>query len=757
MEEFIDALRNMEGYRNQIEHIHVIQAQKEEYGTLDHPLPEAIQGYLDDRGIKLYRHQADLINLARSGENVVISTPTASGKTLAFNIPVFEALLEDREARALYIYPMKALTNDQLKVLLEMEGGTGIQARPSIYDGDTPTSSRPRIREESRIILTNPYGLHYYLPWYRKWRNFFQNLRYIIIDESHTYRGVFGSNVAMLLRRLQRIINKYGSHPQFILSSATIANPEEHSERLTGKGFRVVDGDYSESGRKYFTFWNPPLIGEENQRGSTHQESKEVFIQCLLEGLQTLCFTVSRKMAELTALWARQELHEDYPGIARAIRSYRAGYLPRERREIEKGLKTGELRGVTSTNALELGIDVGSLDSVIISGYPGTIISTWQQAGRAGRGVEDSIIFLVAFQNPLDQYFMNHPQDFFQRTPENAVIDLDNPYITTGHVMCAANEAPITDSDGELFSNLDLVIKALEETGALRPTPLGHVYARRSRPVETVKLNSISDDMVQILHNGRILETMDLTQAYREAHEGAILLHQGETYQVYELDLNDLTAKVRHTEVDHYTEAVKTIEISIIEGLEERSMGFKAVVGELDITEYYTHYRLMNYERVLDLKPLDLPPVEFPSIGLWFTIPEEIVEQVQDEGLDFMGGIHAIEHAMIAMAPLHAMCDRWDLGGLSADYHPDTGEPTIFIYDGYKGGIGLSEKLYHLLPELMETTLKLVKDCRCNEGCPSCIYSPKCGNNNEPLDKKGAIQILTKLLEQLQGEKDIPD
>ena len=451
MEGFLNHLRNTEGYQDQIEHIEVIEAEEEQHGELDRPLPGLIQDYLDDNGIRLYKHQAEAINLARSGRNIVISTPTASGKTLAFNIPVFEALLNDPQARALYIYPMKALTNDQLKVLLELEEETGIEVNPNRYDGDTPKSIRPRIRRESRIILTNPYGLHLYLPWHSRWKTFFENLRYIIIDESHRYRGVFGSNVAMLIRRLQRICHKYGSDPQYILSSATIANPEEHSRKLTGKEFRVVDENYSESGRKYFVLWNPPVIGEDLTRRSTHQESKDLFVQCLQSGMQTLCFTISRKMSELTAIWAKEELSEENPGLADSVRSYRAGYLPAERREIENALKSGRLRGVTSTNALELGIDIGSLDSVIISGYPGTIISTWQQAGRTGRTSSDSVVFLVAFPNPLDQYFMNHPGDFFGSNPENAVIDLNNPYITAGHVMCASNELPIIERDRELF------------------------------------------------------------------------------------------------------------------------------------------------------------------------------------------------------------------------------------------------------------------------------------------------------------------
>jgi len=745
MESFIEGLKKLDGYEEQIEHIEVLSPEKEEYQKLDKSLSSEISEYLEEEGISLYRHQTSLINKVREGRNAVIATPTASGKTLAFNIPIFEALKEDPDARALYIYPMKALTNDQLKVLREMHEATGISVSPAIYDGDTPRSKRPAIRRSSRIILTNPYGLHLYLPWHSKWREFYENLRFIVIDESHAYRGVFGSNVAMLVRRLRRICRRYGSDPQFILSSATIANPREHSKRLTGVDFSVVSEDYSDNGRKYFVLWNPPVMDEGFVRRSTHQETKDLFKECLRNGLQTLCFTVSRRMAELIARWSKEELYENSPALASAIASYRAGYLPEERREIERDLRQGKLLGVTSTNALELGIDVGSLDCVIISGYPGTIISTWQQAGRAGRTTEDSIVFLVAFQNPLDQYFMNHPEDFFGRSPEHAIIDLENPYISMGHLLCASAELPLTDEDESLFELFEEGKKSLRAREMIRETPLGLIYGGRRRPVADVKLNSISDRTVEVMHKGVLLETMDLNKAYNEAHEGAILLHRGETYTVEELDLKDMRAEVHKADVDYYTQPMKNVDISVEEAINERSEGLNVYCGRVQVTERYTHYRVKRHDSVIDIKSLDLPPLEFPSVGFWFTIPEDIVKGLEDEGLDLAGGIHAIEHAMIAMSPVYAICDRWDLGGVSTPYHPDTGKPTIFIYDSYEGGIGISEKLYQIMDDLVTTTLKLIRDCQCSEGCPSCIYSPKCGNDNQPLDKKSAIYILSEI------------
>ena len=455
IDDFIQSIKRARSYKKQIVHIEEIPSQEACFGELEKPLPENIESCLLNRKIKFYSHQAEAINKARAGKNVVIVTPTASGKTLAFNIPVLEALTNDKKATALYLYPTKALTNDQLKVLRELEEETGINAYSNIYDGDTPQHQRASIRENSKIILTNPYGLHQYLPWHYKWRSFLQNLKFIVIDEAHVYRGVFGSNVAMLLRRLMRICNYYHANPQIILSSATIANPEEHAKRLTGKDFEIVSNDGAPRGKKSFLFWNPPFIDATNTiRRSTHQETKDLLTLSITKNLQTLCFTTSRQMAELITRWTKEELRAKSPKLPNAVTAYRAGYLPQERREIENRLKNKNLIGVVSTNALELGIDIGSLDSVIISGYPGTVISTWQQAGRAGRTNADSLVTLVAFQNPLDQYFMKHPDDFFGRPHEQAIIDLHNRYISLGHIMCAASELPLMESDKQFFPEL---------------------------------------------------------------------------------------------------------------------------------------------------------------------------------------------------------------------------------------------------------------------------------------------------------------
>ena len=748
IDDFVQSIKSSRSYKKQIVHIEEVPSQEACFGELEKHLPENIESYLLSQKIKLYSHQAEAINKVRAGKNVVIVTPTASGKTLAFNIPVIEALTVDTKATALYLYPTKALTNDQLKVLRELERETGINAYSNIYDGDTPQHQRASIRENSKIILTNPYGLHQYLPWHYKWRSFLQNLKFVVIDEAHVYRGVFGSNVAMLLRRLMRICNYYHATPQIILSSATIANPQEHATRLTGKDFEIISNDGAPKGKKSFLFWNPPFIDATNTiRRSTHQETKDLLTLSITKNLQTLCFTASRQMAELITRWTKEELRAKSPKLPNAVTAYRAGYLPQERREIENRLKNKDLIGVVSTNALELGIDIGSLDSVIISGYPGTVISTWQQAGRAGRTNADSLVTMVAFQNPLDQYFMKHPDDFFGRSHEQAIIDLHNRYISLGHIMCAASELPIVDADKQFFPELFTEsIQALEEQQLVRKTPRGYVYSGTARPTEVVNLESISHQTVTVTCNGNLLETLTLNKAYEEAHEGAVLLHQGETYISEELNLNELTVKVRQENVNYYTEALKTVDVAIKKTLEEKQIGVKIGLGELLTTETYHTYVTKSYDEVIKRQPLNLPSLSFSTVGLWFIVPDKLRVEIEAQGLDFDGGLHAVEHAMIGMSPIFAMCDRWDIGGMSTPLHPDTGEATIFIYDGFEGGIGISETLYANIRALWEKTLQLIENCECSDGCPSCIYSPKCGNENEPLDKKAASIILKHLL-----------
>jgi len=748
----IEAFKKNEWIAPRISHIELIDKKDASYSEINNDYPDKIASYLKNRGIKLYSHQYKVLKGVRNGENVIITTPTASGKTLAFNIPIFERLNEQKDAKALYIYPTKALTNDQLKVVKEMEEGTEIKVNPAVYDGDTPRSKRVAIRKSSRIILSNPFEIHEILPWHQKWGAFFSNLSFIVLDEAHTYRGVFGSNVALLIRRLLRICSLYGSSPQIIISSATLANPEEFANKLTGLDFTLVNEDGSPRGRKYFVLYNPYFSGIGAL--STYEETKNLFILLIENGLQTLCFTTSRKMAEVITMLTKRDLMKHAPELADKVSSYRAGYLPEERRKIENKLKNSELIGVVSTNALEVGIDVGSLDAVIISGYPGTVISTWQQAGRSGRGMDDSLAILVAFQNPLDQYIMRHPDEFFKKAHEYAIIDVNNPYILSSHIMCAASEFPVKESVDEAYFGKEFSnhLKALSDIGLVNSTDSGWVYSGSGRATEKARLDSISSEVYKVVADGRILETMNKTQAFREAHPGAVLIHLGETYVVSELSLENRTAYADKEDVDYYTNVIENADVKIIEKIKEKRINknLKVTFGNVSANEFYLGYYVKMYDKIIGSYELDLPPINFDTTSIWFEISDEIKDNLRKKlGEDaFMGGLHGIEHAMIGIMPFYIMCDRWDLGGLSTNLSQETGKATIFVYDAFEGGIGLSEKTYEIFEEVLEATYKLIKDCPCEEenGCPACIHSPKCGNENETLNKLGAIKILEAIL-----------
>jgi DEAD/DEAH box helicase domain-containing protein len=733
-------------YRNRVVHVAETRPATPRYGTLKGPLSPSLEAYIDQKGIRLFTHQCDAIDRLRTGKNVIITTPTASGKTLAFNLPVFEKLETDPAARALYLYPTKALSNDQLATLEQMALFTGISAKPAIYDGDTPQSKRASIRDNARIIVSNPYELHQVLSWHAKWRQFFSGLRYIVIDEAHRYRGIFGSHIAFLLRRLLRLCHFYGSKPQFVLSTATIANPVEFAENLTGQPFDLICEDGSPHGGKTFVLYNPFYdgIGER----SAHQETKDLLLSCVKENLQTLCFTGSRKMAELVTLWAREDARHTSCRLADSISAYRAGYLPEERRAIEHQLKNGLIKGIVSTNALELGIDIGSLDAVIISGYPGTMMSTRQQAGRAGRNGTESLAVLVAMANPLDQYFMNHPDRFFSSSHEHAIVDTRNPYIVSGHLLCAAAELPVNDITDTVFFGeaLPTLLTDLATHDLVRKTSRGWVYSGRGRAADAVQLDGIPGPTFRILCKGKLLETMDRGQAFREAHKGAIMLHQGVTYVVNEMDLETHTVRVSETDVDYYTQPLKEVSLSVIETIDSRMVhGMKCAFGEVEVTETITGFKIKRKDTIIGVEPLILPPLTFRTKAFWIVPPDHIGQNINTAKRDLAGGLHGAEHAMIALMPLHVVCDRWDIGGLSSAMFGENGEPVIFIYDAYEGGIGLAEKAYEVLPALLASAHELVRDCACEKGCPSCIYSPKCGNDNQPLDKEATIFILGEL------------
>jgi DEAD/DEAH box helicase domain-containing protein len=762
--DFMHHLKSQRFYKGQIAHVERISARKARSGRLKKPLSPLLRKALRKVGVeKLYKHQAQAIDAVREGHSVVMATSTASGKTLCYNLPVLEVIIADWRAKALYLFPTKALAQDQLRSLRELTRHDLRDVRFGTYDGDTPRSARARLRKSASIILTNPDMLSLgILPNHTLWANFFKNLKFVVIDEAHVYRGVFGSHVACVIRRLRRLCQHYGSSPQFICCSATIANPGEHVERLTGVSVIVVDDDGSPTGSKDFVLWNPPFVDlARTARRSANSEATSIFVEMVKQGIRNITFTRARRVAELILLYARQALAKEAPQLASLVKSYRAGYLPQERRQIEQELFTGRLLGVTATNALELGVDVGSLDATILVGYPGTIASTWQQVGRAGRGVRHSLAVLIGFDSPLDQFFMRHPQELFGRSHEHALINPDNVYILEKHLPCAAHELPLSNQRGP--SSLDdealfgpgfvEAMIGLEHKSILEYRNERWYYMGFGYPAEGVNIRSISGGSVRLLNEAqgyRALEEIELTTAFSRVHPGAIYLHQGESYLVTDLDWEMGLAYLRPVEVNYYTLPREINDVSIIRSLRHQQLpATTAYLGQVRVTQQVIGYKRVQQfsETTLSVEYLDLPAQSFETVALWFDVFPGIAQRVVRHRLDFHGGLHAVEHASIGILPLFAMCDRLDIGGLSTPHHPDTAQAQIFIYDAFPGGVGIAEKGFELLTQLWKATLETISECPCESGCPSCIQSPKCGNNNEPLDKEAAILILHGLLE----------
>ncbi|HEX77459.1 MAG TPA: DEAD/DEAH box helicase [Dehalococcoidia bacterium] len=754
---FLQHLTGLASYRGQMVHVESLPPREAKYGSLEEPLHPALQGRLGELGIcRLYSHQAQAVNLARQGHHVMVTTPSASGKTLCYNLSVVECLLSERGSRALYLFPTKALAQDQLRVLGELvTPGLLDPGEYATFDGDTPLPQRSEIKRRARIVLTNPDMLHLgILPNHASWSRLLRRLRYVVVDEAHTYRGVFGSHVANVLRRLRRLCAAYGSSPQFICCSATIANPEEHAARLVGLPFQVVAEDGSPHGGRDFVFWNPPLLdAAKSARRSANSEATALFTELVQQGKRSLAFARSRKLAELIYIYSRERLAEEAPGLVERIMPYRAGYLPEERRRIEQELFGGWLLGVVATTALELGVDIGQLEATILTGYPGSIASTWQQAGRSGRGQDRALSFLVALDNPLDQYFMRHPEAFFGKSFENALINLENPYILKPHLLCAAWELPLTAADESLFGQASAQVRGeLEREGRLREKG-GRWYPSTgiAYPAQQVNIRSTSGEQYSLVDeaNGELLETIEASVAFFQVHPGAIYLHQGESYLVTYLDLVSRTAYARPADVNYYTQTKDLTDVHILKKLREKEAGpVRVYLGEVEVTTEVVGFKKKAQftEEVIGEEPLDLPPQRFPTVALWFDLPPEAMARLPEEGLDVAGGLHAAEHAAIALLPLFALCDRNDIGGVSTPLHPDTGKPQVFIYDAHPGGVGIAEKGYELIEALWEATLKAISECPCEAGCPSCVQSPKCGNNNEPLDKGAAVALLQGLV-----------
>jgi DEAD/DEAH box helicase domain-containing protein len=756
---FLHHLAAQPGYGGQMVHVEHIPPRPARSARLRLPLPEALQDCLTEHGLfPLYSHQAEAINYARDGKNVMVATSSASGKTLCYNAPVMEAILTEPRSCALYLFPTKALAQDQLRSLNETFYPALFQSgEVTTFDGDTPQVERADIRRRARVVLTNPDMLHLgILPNHQQWSRLLRRLKYVVIDEAHTYRGVFGSHVAGVMRRLRRLCLFYGASPRFICCSATIANPGEHARKLAGLPFEVVARDGSPQGGKDFVFWNPPLIDQaKSVRRSANGEASNLFAELVSRGIRTLTFVRTRQLTEVVYNYTRHRLAETSAILAKKIKPYRAGYLPKERRQIERELFSGQLTGVVATTALELGIDIGDLEATVLTGYPGSIASTWQQAGRSGRSKEKALSFLIGLDNPLDQYFMRHPDSLFGKNFENALVNPDNPYILRAHLLCAAWELPLTGPDQDFFGPALLKeVPALEEQGLLRERR-GRWYLSPSiiYPAQGINIRSTSGENFAIMDSSTasLLETIESSVALFQIFPGAIYLHQGESYLVEELDLAARTAHAKPVTVNYYTQDKEITDLHIIKLMQEKSCGgIKVYLGEVEVTTRVVGFKKLAQftEEVIGEEPLDLPPQHFPTVALWFDVPPGIAPRLAKDQLDFAGGLHAVEHAAIAILPLFALCDRNDIGGVSTPLHPDTGRPQVFIYDAYPGGIGIAEKGFDLVDELWQTTLRAIKECPCEDGCPSCIQSPKCGNNNKPLDKKAAQILLEGLLEE---------
>jgi DEAD/DEAH box helicase domain-containing protein len=700
------------------------------------PLPD---GLTAAAGVdRLYAHQRAVWDAAARGEHVLVSTGTASGKTLAFNLPVLDAIARDPKVRALYLYPTKALAQDQFRTL---SGSAVPRLRPAIYDGDTPTEQRRQIRTWANVILTNPDMVHVgLLPNHDRWGDVLANLRYVVVDEAHVYRGVFGSHVANVLRRLKRLARIYGSDPQFLLASATVSNPGELAAALLDERVTVVGDDGAPRAERTIVLWNPVLQDAElGLRNSSLAEAAKLQATFVERGLRTLTFAKSRKAAELIHRFTADRLGDDAH-----LSPYRAGYTAHERRTIEQRLMDGDLLGVSATNALELGIDVGLLDAVISVGFPGTVASLRQQWGRAGRR-GSGVAVLVATEDGLDQFFMREPDKLLGRRVEAAILDHANPRVLTGHVRAAAYEAPLGAGDPPEY------LAAAHGDPELKETPAGVVWAGREHPAARVALRATDPDAFTIVDGttGDVLGLVERSRAYTTVHEGAVYLHRGESYLVRELDLTTLHAVVEPFSGNWYTQAKEETMTSIVEPRRvEWRLGMELAFGEIEVTEQVVAYerRTVSGQERIELVELVLPPTTFATEAIWY-LPEAQHLAGLEEMPRLLGTLHAAEHAMISLLPLWAMCDRWDIGGLSTNIHPQTGRPTVFIYDGHAGGVGLTERGFDQFEGWVRDTAELLAGCPCSDGCPSCVQSPKCGNLNDMLDKAGARSFLQRAVD----------
>ncbi|WP_329209663.1 DEAD/DEAH box helicase [Streptomyces sp. NBC_00683] len=711
-----------------------------------------------------WAHQAAAAEYALDGESVVIATGTASGKSLAYLAPVLSTLLDGSQApngrgtTALYLAPTKALAADQRRSVKALAAPLGTAVRPAVYDGDTPVEEREWVRQYANYVLTNPDMLHRgILPSHPRWASFLRALRFVVIDECHTYRGVFGSHVAQVLRRLRRLCARYGSDPVFLLASATAAQPSVAAGRLTGLPVKEVADDASPRGETVFALWEPPLTELHGEKGAPVRrtataETAEILTDLTLQGVRSVAFVRSRRGAELISVIAKERLGEVDRSLPKRIAAYRGGYLPEERRALERALHSGELLGLAATTALELGIDVSGLDAVVIAGYPGTRASLWQQAGRAGRSGQGALAILVARDDPLDTFLVHHPEALFQQPVESTVLDPDNPYVLAPHLCAAASELPLTEADIALFGPaVPELLPQLEAAKLLRRRAAGWHWTRRERAADLTDIRGGGGRPVQIVEEGtgRLLGTVDESAAHTAVHEGAVHLHQGRTYLVRKLDLEDSVALVEEAVPPYSTTARDTTAIAVLETDTEIPWGDgRLCFGSVEVTNQVVSFlrRRVITGEVLGETKLDLPPRTLRTRAVWWTVTEDQLDAARINPEILGGALHAAEHASIGMLPLFATCDRWDIGGVSVPLHPDTLLPTVFVYDGHPGGAGFAERAFHTARTWLTATRQAIASCECEAGCPSCIQSPKCGNGNEPLHKRGAVRLLTELL-----------
>jgi DEAD/DEAH box helicase domain-containing protein len=750
--EYVEALKASRKFGPQVVCHRTIPARTGVYREIDQPLESSVLNGLSLQGIEhLYSHQSLAIEEIRKGNDIIVATPTASGKSLIYNIPVLESHLENSRAHALYLFPLKALAQDQQRSLVRLHAdvfsGKGVEGNifSAIYDGDTSPYQRSKLRKNTPpVLITNPEMLHLsLLPYHDSWSNFFRHLRYVVIDEVHTYRGLFGAHMSWVLRRLQRVARYYQSSLQFIMLSATIGNPEQLASKLIGRRPTLISATGAPSEKKNIVFINP--------WDSAAHTTAQLLEAALKRGLRTIVYTKSRKMTELITMWTKPRIGD----LASKLSSYRAGFLPEERRKIEQGLSAGNLLGVISTSALELGIDIGNLDLCILVGYPGSVMATWQRSGRVGRGRHESATILVAAEDALDQHFMRTPEDFFTRKAENGALNPFNSRISRQHIHCAAAEMPL-DKNEPLIQNsaeIQSEIAAMTTEAILYQEQSGTFwYSSRKRPQRRVDLRG-GGVQLSVIHQerGEIIGEIDGARALKETHPGAIYLHHAATMIVNKLDLDAREVLVSDSKPTYYTRPTVEKQTEILQVYDTKTVkGCRASWGKVRVTEKVTGFQKVNNytNKTISLQPLELPEQVMETEGLWIDMQEAQRKQVEGKQMHFMGAIHALEHGMIAMFPLLILCDRNDIGGISCPHHQQTDHASIFIYDGYAGGAGLAEEVYGVIESLLLQTEKTIALCGCELGCPSCVHSPKCGSGNRPIDKEASLYLVRKILQE---------